>query len=531
MVINDFDWSKDVTFFDEQLKSDEFGRSKYASYLTGLLMKKSLKGNYVLNLNSEWGSGKTYFIKRWAKELKSTHPVVYIDAWQQDYSDDPLLTVISSIVGQLKEQAGPDFDKMTQKVFGKIVGLLKATAPAITGAIVKKSIGVDIDELSKILKGEDSSVTVVDSQGKTVDLSNAASAMVSYIIKEHEAKGASIKALKAAINEWIVAIIGKGNGKVRPPAFIFIDELDRCRPSYAVEMLETIKHLFSIPQAVFVIATDTEQLQHAIKVIYGDEFEAGTYLGRFFNARYALARPEFKSYFNSVYSAEINEYSFIDSLFCCEKISVLDNLSMIAGAFFKSIRDVNKVMERFLIVVEQVSKIDLFNIYYAFILLCLFEKRHADFNEILSKHFVTGNGSVNHSWFEQFSGVKWNREICLFVDAKVLSKLVLPKASLINRYADSGMYQISISSFFRIVHDIFIRPDNKSYLLGAEKEKIINKFGYNGLLVGGQSGRLEVSEYVDSYIKLLVISSIDSGYEYTEYLDWANMSHSFESLS
>nr|WP_279504657.1 P-loop NTPase fold protein [Aeromonas veronii] len=67
-----------------------------------------------------------------------------------------------------------------------------------------------------------------------------------------------------------------------------IDELDRCRPSYAVEMLETIKHIFDIPKVVFVLATDTEQLQHAIKVIYGDGFDAQNYLGRFFMRRFNL---------------------------------------------------------------------------------------------------------------------------------------------------------------------------------------------------------------------------------------------------
>ncbi|MEL0615029.1 P-loop NTPase fold protein, partial [Marinomonas arenicola] len=49
---------------------------------------------------------------------------------------------------------------------------------------------------------------------------------------------------------------------------MFVDELDRCRPSYAVEMLESIKHIFDIKGIVFVVATDSEQLQHGVKAIY-----------------------------------------------------------------------------------------------------------------------------------------------------------------------------------------------------------------------------------------------------------------------
>ncbi|QDE47832.1 hypothetical protein EIN43_17235 [Enterobacter hormaechei] len=65
------------------------------------------------------------------------------------------------------------------------------------------------------------------------------------------------------------------------PTFIFIDELDRCRPNYAIDMLETIKHLFDINNVVFVIATDKEQLSHSICSVYGSGFDATRYLDRF----------------------------------------------------------------------------------------------------------------------------------------------------------------------------------------------------------------------------------------------------------
>nr|WP_237158141.1 P-loop NTPase fold protein [Shewanella psychrophila] len=67
-----------------------------------------------------------------------------------------------------------------------------------------------------------------------------------------------------------------------------MDELDRCRPSYAVEMLEVIKHFFDMPNVVFVVATDTEQLQHAVKAVYGNDFNANVYLSRFFQRRCTL---------------------------------------------------------------------------------------------------------------------------------------------------------------------------------------------------------------------------------------------------
>lgn len=67
------------------------------------------------------------------------------------------------------------------------------------------------------------------------------------------------------------------------PFTILIDEPDRCRLTYSIEMLERLKHLFDIPKVAFVVATDTEQLQHAIKAVYGEGFHAKAYLRRFAN--------------------------------------------------------------------------------------------------------------------------------------------------------------------------------------------------------------------------------------------------------
>lgn len=109
------DWSKSQEIDGDFFPEDKLDRAKYATFLTKLLANQgydSAKGddenkrNYVLNLNSEWGSGKTYFLKRWSHDIKKYYPVVYIDVWNKDYSDDPLMTVISSIIEQLREQAG-----------------------------------------------------------------------------------------------------------------------------------------------------------------------------------------------------------------------------------------------------------------------------------------------------------------------------------------------------------------------------------------------------------------------------------------
>ena len=76
------------------------------------------------------------------------------------------------------------------------------------------------------------------------------------------------------------------------PIVVFIDELDRCRPSYAVELLETAKHIFSVDHVVYVLAVNRSELAHSVKTLYGDGFGATAYLRRFFDIDFRLPTPD-----------------------------------------------------------------------------------------------------------------------------------------------------------------------------------------------------------------------------------------------
>mgnify|MGYP000012546048 FL=1 len=81
---------------------------------------------------------------------------------------------------------------------------------------------------------------------------------------------------------------------------IFVDELDRCRPSYAVQLLERIEHYFINERITFVFSVNLEQLQHTIKNFYGNDFDACRYLDRFFDLRLSLPPINTTKYYNSL---------------------------------------------------------------------------------------------------------------------------------------------------------------------------------------------------------------------------------------
>ncbi|MCU8469643.1 KAP family NTPase, partial [Vibrio vulnificus] len=401
VVIN---WSQPVDIDGAHYPKDTLNRAKYAQYLTNFLASKGYddsregedkKRNYVLNLNSEWGSGKTYFLKRWAEDLKAHHPVIYVDAWQQDYSDDPLMTVISSIVSQLREQAGRDEGNAAISVIGKAGGLFKALAPAVVGGVTKKFTGIDFAAVMNDAEGASAESDIKDEDGNALDMSAAASKAVQYMLDEHEGKAKAISALKQSVSQWLEAV--KGLTDKQYPAFVFIDELDRCRPSYAVEMLETIKHIFDIKGVVFVVATDTRQLQHAVRVVYGQGFDADIYLGRFFNTRYTLKKMPLKELL-SVH-CDLDKLSL--NALSQKGIEIwpkptdtdvhLDNLSIIYRALKLSERESIQITERLVSIVDNLGFERSLDVYYLAVLMCLKEKHFKLYDQLqhvpmMSKH-------------------------------------------------------------------------------------------------------------------------------------------------
>ncbi|PHX03551.1 KAP family P-loop NTPase fold protein [Vibrio splendidus] len=351
-----FDWKEPVLGEDsegnpiELFPIDTLHRGKYAKFLHGYLVDNSSQNGYVLNLNAQWGAGKTYFINRWIDSIKEKHPVVYVDAWKQDYSDDPMLTVISSIINALEVHL-PDGNQKAIALKNKATRFFKAAAPLLAKGLIKKATGMNIDEINPKDDNDSLNTDLYNLSGE------AGAALAKCLVDDHNEKLKTVEYLREDIKSLIKAIDPKKNLQI--PAFVFIDELDRCRPSYAVEMLEVIKHFFELEDIVFVVATDTAQLQHAVKAVYGEGFDAQTYLGRFFRRRYSL--PISKSRYEFVKNMIGEDYAIKPSWNSyAPAIEVGGNLwnliSIVAGRFNLSLRDTEQLADKFLAVLSSADK-------------------------------------------------------------------------------------------------------------------------------------------------------------------------------
>lgn len=248
-------------------------RESYADVLTKIVLNYA--DGFVLAINNEWGSGKTTFVKMWQQKLNNQNfRTLYFNAWENDYEGEPMVALLAELQSlNLKENS-----KTFKKVLKTSFALSKNLFPILVMALAEKYI--DIKGLKDAIGSvsEDATILFEEEVSKYTDKKQSLSSF------KHE--------LKKYIDE-------ECNGK---PLIFIIDELDRCKPDYAVRVLECVKHFFSIEGIVFVLSIDKEQLSNAVKGFYGSEsIDSANYLKRFIDIEYQIPAPEIKEFVNYLY--------------------------------------------------------------------------------------------------------------------------------------------------------------------------------------------------------------------------------------
>lgn len=268
---------------------DLLGREKLAGRLTGYLDR--LKVGAVLAIDAPWGEGKTWFGLNWAKQLESDtykHKVVFIDAFAQDYVEDPFLLISAEIAGVLDDGKGAA-KELREKAAGVMKAILPAGAKALVNFAGRVALGAanltdDFQEAAK-----DASEGVADAGSKWIEKK----------LEDYAHEKASLEHFRIELTKFAAA--------QDKPVVIFIDELDRCRPTFAVQLIERIKHFFDVPNLIFVLLLNREQLENAIKGVYGHETDAATYLGKFIHLFLRLPKSRNKSPYDHPISVFITD--------------------------------------------------------------------------------------------------------------------------------------------------------------------------------------------------------------------------------
>lgn len=231
----------------------------------------------VLAINGDWGSGKTTLIQMW-KNFITQHggKSLYFNAWETDFVNDPLIAMI----GELKS-VFPETSKSKALIANGSRIAAKVGGSLVKG-LIKKTTGIDCD--------------VIDS-----GIDEMTSICVESI-QEYEKSRTDFENFKKSLREFVASETNDY------PIIFFIDELDRCSPHYAIKVLERVKHLFEVPNIVFVISVNLNQLQYAVQGFYGSiNIDGKEYLRRFIDLEYSLPEPDIENYVDVLFDK--NEYS------------------------------------------------------------------------------------------------------------------------------------------------------------------------------------------------------------------------------
>ena len=275
----------------EMLKADSLGRNELLFRFIKLLGKLDDEC-WTVAVNGDWGSGKTFFVKQAKLILDTLNPqsnlednirndiqtinymqalkekqtsediddsptnnivlnnfaTVYYDAWLNDNHDDPILSLMYATIAS--NQSNFSEDKIRN--FWNII-------TALAGVVTKRNF----NDFNKALQGNDIFQDFKDDD---------------YVSKK--------------VKEFIDSLIGESNKRL----VIFIDELDRCKPDYAIRFLERIKHYFDDDRVIFVFSVNLLQLQYTVKNYYGANFDATRYLDKFFDLRCSLPTIDIEKY-------------------------------------------------------------------------------------------------------------------------------------------------------------------------------------------------------------------------------------------
>jgi len=284
--------SRDIEIIkDDPFRNDALNRRDSGEALTEFVL--SANDSVVVCVDAPWGQGKTTFLRMWEQHLKNNDiPTIYFNAWESDFSDDALVSLIGEISASITELSKTGDESKAREYLGK--------TKDIGVAILKRSVPV----AAKILTAGALDLDNVTEQA----LSGLAESIAKEQLEKYENSKKSIQSFRETISKLASSITDPNNPK---PLVFIIDELDRCRPNYAIEILEKAKHFFNVDNIIFVLGADKKQLGSSIKAVYGEGLNVNGYLRRFMDFDYVLPPPKkglfvktlFKKYkFNDYFS-------------------------------------------------------------------------------------------------------------------------------------------------------------------------------------------------------------------------------------
>lgn len=302
--------------YEELKEEDKFERHKYIPRLVEQIESKK-EDCFVMQISGQYGSGKTFFANLLRKYLEGKGVnTLYYNAWENDYANNPFISFCNIFIQKFKVDT-PDKDGFKTAA----LNLLKNNTVPLFFFALKQIIGIDFTKYAE---------TIATTAKDIDDNSNLHLKACNQLLQNEQNRTATIKIFREELE--------KLSGD--KPLVVFIDDLDRCKPDFAIQLLENIKHLFCVKGITFVITVDDEQLKSTVQTFYGLKNAEG-YLYKIIDHKFSLPLASYKGFITK----QLNSYNinpvkspFGEAFFS----NVLNNLGFL---FDLSLRDFERIFK------------------------------------------------------------------------------------------------------------------------------------------------------------------------------------------
>jgi len=376
------------------------GRKAHADFLSTYIEArvKASDKSLTIALDADWGAGKTFFVTNWADDLKQLdRGVMVFDAWKNDSASDPVLGFMAELQQgmqllrkkvPLTKKAAADLKQAAASMYKAVRKAIVPAANAVAAGALKKATGIVISEVAEAVQADDFELDIdAESLGSdaTKQLEKSLDVFFKKALEDHRARGKATETFRKSLERLVVQLIEAG--VMQGPLYVFVDELDRCRPDYAIRLLEGIKHLFAVPGVVFVISTNLEQLGKSVQAIYGASFDGTSYLKRFFDFESSLPPPDNLSFAKMLVNGPAGSFRHTVDYGIGQQVqdhndNVAKAFQLIADAFNLPLRTQERVYVMAAAAAAGVPARDSIAILWLFFLVALRQTRISEFKDV-----------------------------------------------------------------------------------------------------------------------------------------------------
>ncbi|MEW5939530.1 MAG: SUMF1/EgtB/PvdO family nonheme iron enzyme [Chloroflexota bacterium] len=253
---------------DQPTDRDALDFTPYVETLADIIQT----GNTPLTIGvfGTWGSGKTSLMRMVRKTLPKKFTTVWFDAWKYGKEESLWRALLLSVLSSLKETASKqgkpteEFEKL-QALLYRDMEVEKVGGVTIDLAKLGGSVATGLARLSlSFIPGLSTLTNLVEElqKGAAGDVDSATAAI------RRERTKIYIEQIQF-LEQFQEKFKGLVQEHVQPNRLVvFVDDLDRCMPEKAIEVLEAIKLFLDAENCIFVLGLDQEVIARGIEMKY-----------------------------------------------------------------------------------------------------------------------------------------------------------------------------------------------------------------------------------------------------------------------